>query len=102
GLLDAVEGAVRRCLQAAERAADVERLTGDDAEHRVALVHRIGVEDPRHYRRVRTDVGRGNVLLRPDLVDDLARVTARHPLQLSLGELLRVDGDAALGAPERD
>jgi hypothetical protein len=81
-LLDAIEGTVRSRLQPAERAADVERLAGDDAEHRVALVHRVGVEDPRHHRRVGADVGRRDVLLRADLVDDLARVAARHPLQL--------------------
>ena len=53
-------------------------------------------------RAVGADVGRGDVLLRADLVDDLARVAARHPLELGARELLRVDDDAALRAAERD
>src|SRR6185437_7835004 len=98
GVADAVEAPARGRLLAAERAADRERLAGDDAEHRVALVHRIRVEDPRHHRAVGADVRRGDVLLRPDLVDDLARVAARHALELAAREALRVDDDAALRA----
>src|SRR5206468_12381658 len=101
GLLDAVERTARRRLEPAERAADVERLAGDDPEHRVALVHRVGVEDPGHHRRVGADVRCRDVLLRADLVDDLAREAAGHPLELAGRELLRVDADAALGAAER-
>ena len=87
---------------AADRAADRERLAGDDAEHRVALVHRERVEDPRHHLRARADVGRRDVALRADLVDDLGRVAARHALELLGRELLRVADDAALGAAERE
>ena len=100
-LLQAEEDAAPGRLVAAERAADRERLAGDDAEHRVALVHRVRVEDPRHHRRARADVGRRDVLLRPDLVDDLGRVAARHPLELADRERLRVADDAALRAAER-
>ena len=88
-------------LAAADRAADRERLAGDDAEHRVALVHRERVEDPRHHLRVRADVGRRDVALGADLVDDLGGVAARHPLELLGRERLRVADDAALGAAER-
>ena len=89
-LAEAVERAARGRLLAAERAADLERLAGDDAEHRVALVHRVRVEDPGHHLRVGADVGRRDVLLGADLVDDLARVAARHPLELVAREPLRV------------
>jgi hypothetical protein len=102
GVADAVQAAARRRFLPAERAADRQRLAGHDAEHRVALVHRVRVEDPRHDRAVRADVGRGNVLLRADLVDDLARVAPRHPLELAAREPLRIDDDAALRAAERD
>src|SRR4051812_24408455 len=88
-------------LDAPDRAADLERLAGDDAEDRVALVHGIRVEDPSHLPRARADVRGGNVRLRPDEVDDLRGVAARHALELGDGELLRVDDDAALRAPER-
>ena len=97
---DHVERAARRRLLAAERAADRERLAGDDAEDGMALVHRVGVEDPRHHARVGADVGSRDVLLGADLVDDLARVAARQALELTARELLRVADDAALGAAE--
>ena len=97
-----IERAARGRLLAAERAADRQRLPGDDAEHRVALVHRVRVEDPRHHGAVGADVRRGDVLLRPDLVDDLGRVAPRHALELAARQLLRIDDDAALRAAERD
>src|ERR687896_405214 len=80
--LDVVERAARRRLLAAERAADRERLARDDPEHRVALVHRVGVEDPGHDAAVGADVRRRDVPLRPDVVDDLARVAPSHVLEL--------------------
>ena len=46
---DAVEGAAGGRLDPSDRAADRQRLPGDDAEHRVAHVHRVGVEDPGHH-----------------------------------------------------
>ncbi len=80
---EAEEDAAAGRLLAAERAADRERLAGHDAQHRVALVHRERVEDPGHHGRARADVGGRDVLLRPDLVDDLGGVAARHPLELA-------------------
>src|SRR2546423_268608 len=96
---DAEERAARRGLDAPERAADGERLAGHDAEHRVALVHRVGVEDPGHRRAVGADVRRGNVLLGPDLVDDLAREAAGHPLPLVARHLLPIADDSAPRPP---
>ena len=101
-LADAVERAPRGRLEPAQRAADVERLAGDDAEHRVALVHRVRVEDPGHHGPVGADVGRRDVLLRPDLVDDLRRIAAGQLLELVARELLGVTRDPALRAAERD
>ena len=60
----------------------------------------IRVEDPGHHRGARADVGRRDVLLGPDLVDDLRGVAARHPLELAERQRLRVADDAALGAAE--
>ena len=99
---DAVERAAGGRAVAADRPAERERLAGDDAEHRVADVHRVRVHDPRHHLGVGADVGRGNVLLGADLVDDLARVAPREPLLLAERERLRVADDAALGAAERE
>ena len=63
-------------------------------------VHRVRVEDPGHHLRVRPHVGRRNVLLGPDLVDDLGRVPAREALELPGRQLLGVADDSALGTAE--
>src|SRR5215218_2706849 len=97
---DYIQRAAGGRLLASERAADREWLPGDDAEDRVALVHGVGVEDPGHDARVSADVGRRDVLLRADLVDDLGRVAACQALQLAPREPLRVAHHAALGAAE--
>ncbi len=102
GLLDAIEAAARSRLHPSERAAHVERLAGDDAEHRVPLVHRVRVEDPGHHRPVGADVRGRDVLLGADLVDDLRRVAAGHPFELAPRQLLGVANHAAFCAAERD
>ena len=101
GRLEAEDPAARGRLLAAERPADRQRLAGDDTQHRVTLVHRVRVEDPRHRRGVRPDVRRRDVLLRADLVDDLRGVPARHALELAARHLLRVAAHAALRPTER-
>src|SRR5207302_8823940 len=102
GFAHAVERAARGRFLAAERTADRERLARDDTEDGVAFVHRVGVEDPRHHAPVGTDIRRGNVLLRTDLVDDLARETARHALELAFAHRLRIAHDATLRTAERN
>ena len=87
-------------LNAPARAADVDRLAGDHAGHRLAHVHGVGVHDPRHGLLVGVHVRRGNVLLRPDELDDLRGVAARHALQLALAHALGIADDAALGSAE--
>ena len=89
-------------FQAAQRAADCERLARHDAEHRVALVHGVRVEDPRHLPRPRAHVRGGNVLLGADLRDDLGGEPAGHPLELAVGHVLRVADDTSLRAAERN
>ena len=102
GVANAEQGASRRRLLPPERAADRQRLAGDDAEHRMSLVHRVRVEDPGHHRPVRADVRCWNVLLGADLVDDLARVAPCELFQLPARQSLRVADDAAFRAAERD
>ena len=67
----------------------------------MADVHRVRIEDPRHHLRVGADVGGRNVLLRADLVDDLARVAPGQALLLAKREQLRIADHAALRAAER-
>ena len=87
-------------LNAAARAADVERLAGDHAGDGLAHVHGVGVHDPGHGLLVGVHVGRGNVLLRSDEVDDLRGVAAGHALQFALAHCFGIADDAALGAAE--
>ncbi len=85
----------------AERAAGAHRLAGDDLGHRAALMHGIGVHEPRHHLLVGAHVGRHHVDVRADERDQLLHVAPRHHLQLAPRERLRVDADAALGAAVR-
>ncbi len=88
-------------LAAAQRAAQRDRLAGDDAGRRAALVHRIGVHHPRHHLFVGVDVRRRDVLVRSDDDVDFAGIAARHAFELGARQLARVDADAALGAAVR-
>ena len=73
-------------LLAEERAAERDRLAGDDLRHGVADLHRVGVHHPGHRLLVRRHVRRGDVLLRPDEREQLRGEAAREPLQLALRE----------------
>jgi hypothetical protein len=85
-------------LDAPERAAERDRLAGDDAGGGGPDVHRVGVHHPGHHLGVGVDVRRGDVLHRADDDADLAGVAARDPLELLHREPRRFAPDAALGA----
>ena len=68
----------------------------------VADVHAVGVHDPRHDLVVGVDVGRRDVLLGTDRVDDLGDVAARQRLELAPRHARGIADDAALAAAERD
>ena len=89
-------------LAASERPAHLDRLAGDDGRRGVADVHAVGVHDPRHDLVVGVDVGRRDVLLRTDRIDDLGDVAPRQRLELAARHPRRVADDAALAAAERD
>ena len=72
------------------------------AVHGLAHVHGVGVHDPGHGLLVGAHVGRGNVFLRADELDQLGGVAAGHALQLALRHLSGIADDAALGAAEGD
>jgi len=63
---------------------------------------RVLVQNPGHHLRVGVDVGGGDVAVGAEHDRDALREAARQALQLELGQLLRVHGDAALGASEGD
>ena len=64
------------------RAADRDRLAGDDLRDGVADLHRVRVHHPGHRLLVRRHVRRGNVLLRADDRQQLGGEAARDRLQL--------------------
>ena len=70
-------------LLAAVRAADRQRLAGDDAEHGVAHVHRVRVEDPGHRLRCRCRRPAPGCPSRGRSVDELAGEAARDALELA-------------------
>src|ERR1035441_1962552 len=85
---------------AAQRAAEADRFAGHHAVHRVALVHAVGVHDPRHDLRRGIDVGRRDVLFRTDERQDGRRISPGHAFQFTHRHFFRVAGHAALAAAE--
>ncbi len=82
GLADAERDAAAGGLLAPLGAADVHGLAGDDGGDGVALVHGVGVHEPRHGLGVGVDVGGGDVDLLADDDLDLGEVAAGEALQL--------------------
>jgi hypothetical protein len=81
-----------------ERAAERDRLAGDDLRHGITDLHRVRVHDPRHGLLVRGHVWSRDVFLRPDHTTQLARVPPRQALQLAQGEVTRIAAHAPLRA----
>src|SRR6202050_2100634 len=84
------------------RATQREGLAGDDGRGGVAHVHRVSVHDPSHGLLVGAEIGRGNVPLRPDELDNFSGIAARDALDLALGKFRRIADDATLRAAERN
>ena len=95
---DQVNNAASGRLAPAGGAADRHRLAGHDLADRMADIGGIGVHEPGHDLLVGAHVGRHDVGMRPDERDHLLHIAAGHRLQLTLRQLGRVAGDAALGA----
>ncbi len=85
GLDDAVDAAAGGRLVATLRAAEADRLAGDDARDGVAGVHRVGVHHPGHDLGVGVDVRGRDVLLGADEDLDLGEEAAGQPLELLHG-----------------
>src|SRR5262249_28602442 len=94
--------AAARRLYPSARSANVQRLASHHTRNRVARVHGVGIHDPCHRLLVGVDVRSGYILLRPDKVDDLCRITARQALQFALAHLLGIADYAALGSAKRN
>ena len=75
-------------------------LARHHAGDRIALGHAVGIHDPGHGLRVGINIGRRNVLLRPDQRQNGAGIAAGHALQFTLRHVLGIAGDSALAAAE--
>src|SRR4029077_5240731 len=100
GFHDAVNHAAPRRLAAADAAAQLDRLAGDDLRTGVADLHAVGVHDPGHGLLVGAEVGSHHVLAWADDIQHFLAEAARQPLQFLARQGLGVAGDAALGAAE--
>jgi hypothetical protein len=88
-------------VAAAERAAERDRLAGDNRWYRTLRVHRVRVEDPGHNLLVRADIRRGNVGVGAKDSDQAGRVPPRDAFQFAHRQRARIAEHAALGAAER-
>src|SRR5436189_174068 len=79
----------------AERSAHLQRLAGDDSRRRVPDMHAVGVHHPRHDLLIGVDVGRGDVLLGADRVDDFRDVAAGEGFELAAGHPRGIADDTA-------
>jgi hypothetical protein len=102
GIDDRVDRALGRGFVTALRPAERDRFAGDHGRDRVARVHGVRVHHPGHGLGVGVDVGRGDVALGADQDADLGREAARQAFDLAQAQLLGIDDDAALAAPEGD
>ncbi len=91
-----------RGLAPRDRSAQGWRLAGHHRRFGVAHLLAVGVHDPGHHLLVGAHVGRRNVLVRSDEVDDLGRVPPGDPLQLGARQGGGIDSNPALGPAERD
>ena len=96
--------ALASCFLAAVRAAAGDRFTGDHAHHALLGDHtdrvHVRVERPGHGLRVRTHVGRGDVVIRADVRPERVEETPRNAAQLGTRHAVRVELDAAFAAAE--
>ena len=83
---------------ASARAADLDRLAGDDGGDGLAHVHGVGVHHPGHGLLVGVDVRGGHVLFRADDLDQLGGEAAGHALQFAARHRLGIADDSTLGA----
>ena len=93
-----IVAAARRRVAAAERAAQRDRLAGDDGRRGLADDLGIFVGHPAHDHGVGVDVGRGNVAVGADDARERLHVGARQALQLGLGQRARIDLHRPLAA----
>jgi len=103
--LEGVDRALRGGLVASERATGRQRLARDHTAHRKPIVCGggvdVGVHHPHHGLSIGAHVGRGDVVVGPDVLAERMGEAAGDPHQLDVAVLLWINLDAALCATKR-
>src|SRR6185312_5033377 len=94
--------AASRCLASSKRATHLDRLARHDRGRRVTDMHRVRVHHPGHHALVRIHVGRRNIRVRSERLDDSIRVAPSQALELANAHLERITDYATLRATERN
>ena len=95
---DDIHHAAPRGFFAPDRSAEYDWFTGDDAQFLMSDHHAVSVEHPAHHLRIRSGIGRGDVLHRPDERENFARISASESFLFSDGKRPRIANHAALGS----
>src|SRR5262249_30959494 len=102
GATDHIDTAARCGFMASKRAAQKRWFTGDHSRDSVATRHAVGVHDPGHHLRVSVNIGSGNIAVGANEVRYLIGIAPGETLEFSMGKILGIADDAALGAAKRN
>ena len=100
GLLEHIDGALSGGLGAPPTAAQLHRLSGDDAGDGRTGHHAVGVHDPAHNGVVGAHIGCGNVHIGTDHRQNHGGIAPGQTHQLAPAQLGGIHRHAALGAAE--
>ena len=84
-----------------QASAQLHRLARHDSGDGMAVLHAVGIHDPRHDLRIGAHVRCWDIAVRADDDADLGGIAPRQALELGLRQRSRVDHDAALCPAER-
>src|SRR5882724_10121238 len=93
-----VETTARSGLVTTLRAAEGDRLAGDDPEFSVSAHHGNGVHDPGHCLLVRINIRRGNIAIGTNDGSNLKGVATSESLEFTLRQALRIADDTTFAS----
>ena len=98
GFLDQIDKASTGGFLATQRSTQHDGLAGHNGGNGVSDLLAVSIHHPGHRSFVCSQIGGRDVLVGPDHIDDLGRVSSGESLQLVAGKFGRVDANAPLGA----
>lgn len=81
-----------------ERSTSADRFASHDLGDGLALIHRVGIYEPRHDLLVCSKIGSYDISVRPNKRDHFLHIPARQSLKLTVRQARRVDVNSALDA----